>query len=29
MFEVEYLNWEKSGKGKEYYKESKIKFEGI
>ena len=29
IYEGEYLNGEKNGKGKEYYEKSKIKFEGI
>ena len=28
IFEGEYLNWKKNGKGNEYYENGKIKFKG-
>ena len=28
VFEGEYLNGERSGKGKEYYKDGKLRFDG-
>ena len=28
LFEGEYLNWKRNGKGKEYYNNGKLKFEG-